>query len=68
LKSSLIYSKDKILDINGEEQIDYVFYCFHVKIVLHENNHLSGKMFLQRIKTEDFAELHWEENLDIRKN
>lgn len=61
------YQKIKYLDINGEEQIDDISHPFHARVVLHENDHLDGKIFLQRIKTEDFSELYWEEDLDIRE-
>jgi len=40
---------------------------FHTRVVLHENDHLEGKVFLQRMKEGDFPKLYWEENLDIRK-
>jgi peptide deformylase len=61
------YLKIKYLDHNGEERIEEIFHPFHARVVLHENDHLDGKIFLQRIKPEDFSELYWEENLDIRK-
>jgi len=57
----------KYLDIKGEEQIEEIDYHFHTRVILHENDHLDGKVFLQRMKEEDFSKLYWEENLDIRK-
>jgi peptide deformylase len=36
-------------------------------VILHENDHLDGKVFLQRMREENFSKLHWEESLDIRK-
>jgi len=61
------YVKLKYLDVNGEEQIEEIDYPFHTRVVLHENDHLDGKIFLQRMKLGDFSELSWNENLDIRK-
>ena len=61
------YIKLKYLDVNGEERIEEIEYPFHARVVLHENDHLNGKIFLQRMKPEDFSELSWNENLDIRK-
>ena len=57
----------KYLDIKGEEQIEEIDHPFHSRVVLHENDHLDGKVFLQRMKEKDFSKLYWEENLDIRK-
>jgi peptide deformylase len=57
----------KYQDIKGEEQIEEIDYPFHTRVILHENDHLDGKVFLQRMKEEDFSKLYWEENLDIRK-
>ncbi len=61
------YVKLKYLDVNGEEQIEEIDHPFHARVILHENDHLDGKIFLQRVKPEDFSELSWDENLDIRK-
>jgi peptide deformylase len=61
------YVKLKYLDLNGEEKIEEINHPFHTRVVLHENDHLDGKIFLQRMKPEDFSELSWNENLDIRK-
>ena len=61
------YIKLKYLDVNGEEQIEEISQLFHARVVLHENDHLDGKIFLQRMRPEDFSELSWDENLDIRK-
>ncbi|MEA1940404.1 MAG: peptide deformylase [Candidatus Caldatribacteriota bacterium] len=57
----------KYKDIKGEEQIEEINHPFHARVVLHENDHLDGKVFLQRIGEGDFSKLYWEENLDIRK-
>jgi len=51
------YIKLKYLDVNGEERIEEIEYPFHARVVLHENDHLNGKIFLQRMKPEDFSEL-----------
>ncbi len=59
--------KIKYLDIKGKERIDEIDHPFHARVILHENDHLNGKVFLQRMKPEDFSRLHWEEDLDIRK-
>lgn len=61
------YVKVKYLDVNGEEQIEEIKHPFQARVVLHENDHLDGKIFLQRMKEEDFSQLYWNENLDIRK-
>jgi len=57
----------KYRDIKGEEQIEEINHPFYTRVILHENDHLDGKVFLQRMKEEDFSKLYWEENLDIRK-
>lgn len=59
--------KIRYLDMKGREHVDYIDHPFHARVILHENDHLAGKVFLQRINPEDFARLRWEENLDIRK-
>ena len=61
------WARLKYQDIKGEEQIEEINHPFHTRVVLHENDHLNGKVFLQRMKEEDFSKLYWEENLDIRK-
>jgi peptide deformylase len=61
------YIKLRYLDVNGEEQTEEINHPFHARVVLHENDHLNGKIFLQRVKSEDFSELSWNENSDIRK-
>jgi len=61
------YVKLKYLDVNGKEKTEEISYPFHTRVILHENDHLDGKIFLQRMKPEDFSELSWNENLDIRK-
>jgi peptide deformylase len=61
------YVKLKYLDVNGEERVEEINHPFQARVVLHENDHLDGKIFLQRMKTEDFSELYWDENLDLRK-
>ncbi len=61
------WARLKYLDIKGEEQIEEINHPFHTRVVLHENDHLDGKVFLQRMKEKDFSKLYWEENLDIRK-
>jgi len=61
------FVKLKYLDTNGEEKKEEISHSFHTRVVLHENDHLEGKIFLQRMKPEDFSELSWNENLDIRK-
>jgi len=58
--------KLKYLDINGEEKIEDISHPFHARVVLHENDHLDGKIFLQRMDQKDFPKLSWNENLDIR--
>jgi peptide deformylase len=60
------YVKLKYLDINGEEKIEEIDQPFYVRVVLHENDHLDGKIFLQRMSPENFSKLSWNENLDIR--
>jgi len=59
--------KLKYLDINGEERTEEISHPFHARVVLHENDHLNGKMFLQRMDEDDFSRLYWNEKLDIRK-
>ena len=61
------WARLKYQDIKGEEQIEEINHPFHTRVVLHENDHLDGKVFLQRMKEKDFSKLYWEENLDIRK-
>jgi len=59
--------RPKYRDIKGKEQIEEINHPFHTRVVLHENDHLEGKVFLQRMKEGDFPKLYWEEDLDIRK-
>ena len=59
--------KIKYWDMNGKEHIDEIDHPFHARVILHENDHLNGKVFLQLMNPEDFSQLHWEEDLDIRK-
>jgi peptide deformylase len=61
------YVKLKYLDINGEEKIEEISHPFFTRVVLHENDHLDGKIFLQRMSSENFSKLSWDENLDIRR-
>jgi peptide deformylase len=61
------YIKLKYWDINGKEQIEEITHPFHARVVLHENDHLDGKIFLQRIAPENLSKLSWNEELDIRK-
>lgn len=61
------YVKLKYLDLNGEEQIEEILHPFQARIILHEYDHLEGKIFLQRMKPEDLSELIWQEQLDLRK-
>ncbi|MEA1963983.1 MAG: peptide deformylase [Candidatus Aerophobetes bacterium] len=61
------YVRLKYLNIKGEEQIEEIDHPFWARVVLHENDHLNGKIFLQRMKKEDFSKLYWDETLDIRK-
>lgn len=57
----------RYMDMKGEERIEEIDYSFHTRVILHENDHLDGKVFLQRMREENFSKLHWEESLDIRK-
>lgn len=61
------YLKLKYFNLEGEEVIEETNHNFHARVILHENDHLDGKIFLQRITPEKFSELAWDENLDIRK-
>lgn len=60
------YVKLKYLDIDGEERIEEINHLLQARVVLHENDHLDGKIFLQRMKEKDFSTLYWEEDLDLR--
>jgi peptide deformylase len=60
------YAKVKYLDVKGEERIEDINHPFYTRVVLHENDHLDGKVFLQRITPENFLNLSWKEDLDIR--
>lgn len=62
-----IWIKLKYIDMKGEEQVEEINSSFHARIILHENDHLEGKVFLQRMKESDFSKLYWDEKLDIRK-
>ena len=61
------YVKLKYLSLDGEEQIEDISHPFQARIVLHEYDHLEGKVFLQRMRPEDFSKLIWQEQLDLRK-
>ena len=60
--------KIKYLDLEGKEQIEETIHPFQARVILHEHDHLEGKVFLQRMTSEDMSQLQWEEKLDIRKN
>jgi|GEM_PF-1494600 len=60
------YVKLKYLDVNGEERIEEINQPFYARVALHENDHLDGKIFLQRMSLENFSKLSWNEDLDIR--
>lgn len=62
------YVKLKYLDIDVEEKTEEIYHPFQARVALHENDHLDGKVFLQRMKEEDFSKLYWAEHLDIRAN
>jgi peptide deformylase len=61
------YAKIKYLDIDGKEKTEEITNPFYARVVLHEIDHLNGKIFLQRMKLKDFSELFWDENFDVRK-
>ncbi|MBN2395859.1 MAG: peptide deformylase [Candidatus Atribacteria bacterium] len=63
-----IWIKMKYVDIKGKEHVEEIDSPFHARVILHENDHLEGKVFLQRMQEEDFSTLCWDEKLDIRKN
>lgn len=57
----------KYLDLKGEERIEEIDHPFYARVALHENDHLDGKIFLQRMNPENLPKLSWNEDLDIRK-
>jgi len=59
--------KVKYLNIEGEEQVEEIIHPLQSRIILHEKDHLDGKIFLQRIEKDDFSKLYWNEKLDIKK-
>jgi len=59
--------KIKYFDLNGKEYIEETQHPLQSRVILHENDHLNGKIFLQRMEKEDFSKLYWDESLDIRK-
>lgn len=61
------YLKLRYWDISGKEQIEEINQPLYARLVLHENDHLDGKIFLQRMSPENLSKLSWYENLDIRK-
>ncbi len=61
------YLKIKYLDLEGKEKTEKTIHPFQTRVILHENDHLDGIIFLQRMKKEDFSDLIWEEKFDIRK-
>jgi peptide deformylase len=61
------YVKLKYLNIDGEEQMEEITHPFYTRVILHENDHLNGKIFLQQMKPEALSDLFWDETLDIRK-
>ena len=60
------YVKIKYLNTNGKEKIEEINHPFYARVLLHEIDHLDGKIFLQRMEPEAFSELFWNETLDIR--
>ncbi len=60
--------KIEYLNTEGKRTIEEIVDPFHARVVQHENDHLDGIIFLQRMEKEDFKTLYWNENLDIREN
>ena len=59
--------KVEYINQEGKKVIDEIVDPFHARVVQHENDHLDGIIFLQRMRKEDFATLYWNEDFDIRK-
>ena len=60
------FLKIEYFDVEGKKHIEEIKDSFHARVVQHEFDHLNGKVFLQRMKPENFATLLWEEGKDIR--
>lgn len=60
--------KIEYINTEGKRVVEDIIDPFHARVVQHENDHLNGIIFLQRMRKEDFATLYWDENLDIRRN
>lgn len=61
------YLKIEYINQEGKRITEEIRDPFHARVVQHESDHLDGVIFLQRMEKEDFANLYWDENLDIRK-
>ena len=61
------YVKIRYFDLEGDEKIEETLHPFQTRVILHEYDHLEGKIFLQRMEPEDFSGLIWREEFDIRK-
>ncbi len=59
--------KIEYFDVDGKKHTDEVRDDFHARVIQHEFDHLEGIIFFQRMKSEDFSTLLWEEKKDIRK-
>ncbi len=61
------FLKIKYTDIYGKKNEEETVHPFHTRVILHENDHLDGKVFLEKIDKEKMQTLFWDESLDIRK-
>jgi peptide deformylase len=50
-------------DVYGEEKTEQIVHPFQSRVILHENDHLDGSIFLQRLRKKDFSTLIWNEKV-----
>ncbi len=58
--------KVEYLTLKGKKVVEEIEDPFYARVFQHEFDHLNGTIFLQRMKKEDFSELIWDEERDIR--
>lgn len=59
--------KIEYFDREGNRKVEEIEDPFQARVIQHEYDHLNGKIFLQRMKSPDFAELIWDRKKDIRQ-
>ena len=60
------FLKIQYFDLDGEKHVEEIKDILHSRVIQHELDHLNGIIFIQKMKEQDFAELYWDQERDIR--